>query len=87
LIGGTLVISSVVVEDEGKYFCTTLNGSSSGASGATTELVVRQKLHVRITAVWETAAGSQQQQHQQQQLIVDAGSKVLFTCSWSGNPR
>jgi len=89
LIGGTLVISSVVVEDEGRYFCTTFNGSisGSGASGAIVELVVRQKLHVRITAVSVTGGGGQHQHHQQQQLIVDAGSKVLITCSWSGNPR
>ena len=76
MVGGTLILSSVIVEDEGKYFCT-FNGSTMATPGAVTELIVRQKLHVRVSAV----------NAHLQMLIVDAGSKALIICSWSGNPK
>lgn len=81
LVGGTLVFNSVLVEDEGRYFCSSFNGSTDVASSGaaiTTELIVRQKLHARITAA---------NQLHLQMLVVDAGSKALITCSWSGSPK
>lgn len=72
LIGGTLVISSVLPEDQGRYICS-LN-SSAGSSESRTELLFREKLQARIL---ESSSV----------LTVDADVEVTITCSFSGSPR
>ena len=72
LIGGSLVISSVLPEDQGRYICSVNN--SAGSSESRTELVFREKLQARIVeSPW--------------QLVVDAETDVTITCSFSGSPR
>jgi len=73
LIGGTLVISSIVPEDQGRYICTVNN--TFGSSESRTELLFREKLSARIL---ESPSGM---------LTVDADTEVSLTCSYSGSPR
>ncbi|EFX83213.1 hypothetical protein DAPPUDRAFT_48415, partial [Daphnia pulex] len=61
LIGGTLIIASVVPEDHGRYVCSVNN--SMGLVESRTELVFRDKLHVRIIEFASVAAQGQQQIH------------------------
>lgn len=72
LVGGTLVISSVLPEDQGRYVCSVNN--SVGSSESRTELLFREKLQARIV---ETPS----------LLTVDAETDVTITCSFSGSPR
>lgn len=80
LIGGTLVISSVVPEDQGRYVCSVNN--SAGVVESRTELLFREKLQVRIL---EASPSSQVTANAQ--LVVDAEMPVTITCSFSGSPR
>lgn len=91
LIGGTLIIASVVPEDGGRYVCSVNN--SMGLVESRTELVFRDKLHVRIIEFASAAQGQQQihshtgptaDQHVQ---VVDAETSVTITCLYSGSPR
>jgi hypothetical protein len=91
LIGGTLIIASVVPEDVGRYVCSANN--SMGLVESRTELVFRDKLHVRIIEFASAAQGQQQihshtgptaDQHVQ---VVDAETSVTITCLYSGSPR
>lgn len=96
LIGGTLIIASVVPEDGGRYVCSVNN--SMGLVESRTELVFRDKLHVRIiefpSVASAAAQGQQQQIHShagpmadQHVQVVDAETSVTITCLYSGSPR
>ena len=71
LVGVTLIIGSVAAEDEGRYVCAVNN--SAGLVQSRTQLVYREKIHVRIA--------------QQPVLVVDAETPVTLTCVFGGNPR
>lgn len=78
LIGGTLVIHAVVAEDQGRYVCTVNN--SAGSIEARSELMFREKLHVRIVEPSPGASASSV-------LLADAETPVTITCAFSGSPR
>ncbi|XP_045031535.1 Down syndrome cell adhesion molecule-like protein Dscam2 isoform X5 [Daphnia magna] len=85
LVGGTLLIASVVAEDQGRYICSVNN--SMGLVESRTELVFRDKLQVRIVEssnVVVVAAAASAAQHIQ---VVDAETSVTITCHFSGSPR
>lgn len=81
LIDGTLIINSIVPEDQGRYVCSVNN--SIGIAEARTELVFREKLQVRILEASHGAPVSTGAV----QLIADAETAVTITCSFSGSPR
>ncbi|KAI9556414.1 hypothetical protein GHT06_016202 [Daphnia sinensis] len=81
LVGGTLLISSVVAEDQGRYICSVNN--SMGLVESRTELVFRDKLQVRIVESSNVVAASAAQHIQ----IADAETSVTITCQFSGSPR
>lgn len=88
LIGGTLIVSSVGPEDRGRYVCAVNN--SMGLVESRTELVFRDKVHVRITQPVAAAQGqlnSHGRPFDQHVQVVDAETSVTITCLYSGSPR
>ncbi|XP_059350890.1 cell adhesion molecule Dscam2-like isoform X2 [Daphnia carinata] len=81
LVGGTLLIASVVAEDQGRYICSVNN--SMGLVESRTELVFRDKLQVRIVESSNVVASSAAQHIQ----VADAETSVTITCQFSGSPR
>ena len=86
LIGGTLIISSITPEDQGRYVCSVNN--SMGLVESRTELIFRDKLQVRIIELHnhinQQLTDGPAAQHLQ---IVDAETSVVITCLYSGSPR
>lgn len=84
LIGGTLVIGSIVPEDQGRYVCSVNN--SAGVVESRTELLFREKLQVRILEASPVSI-SQTSTSAAALVVVDAETPVTITCSFSGSPR
>ncbi|XP_045025084.1 Down syndrome cell adhesion molecule-like protein Dscam2 [Daphnia magna] len=82
LVGGTLLIASVVAEDQGRYIFSVNN--SMGLVESRTELVFRDKLQVRIV---------ERRRRRRRRIgcpaiqVVDAETSVTITCHFSGSPR
>ena len=97
LIGGTLLIASVIPEDQGRYVCSVNN--SAGVVESRTELVFREKLQVRImesnggggvsasSSSSSAAAAASSSTTSAVLLVVDAEKAVTMTCSYTGSPR